>query len=68
MIIMRYSIAKSTALILEALNSLCIENKLQVLTIKLIEEFLLVRMIKATLFHKINIFFLQFSSIKIESY
>ena len=49
MIMMRHSTAKSTALTPEALNSLCIENKLLVLTIKLVNKFLLVRIIKITI-------------------
>ena len=52
MITMRHSTAKSTALTPEALNSLCIENKLLVLTIKLADKFLLVRIRRVTIFHE----------------
>ena len=50
--IMRHSTAKSTASTLDALNSLCIENKLLASTIKLADKFLSVRMIKVTIFHE----------------
>ena len=52
MMTMRHSTAESTASTLEALNGLCTENKLLASTIKLVDEFLSVRTIEATVFHE----------------